>query len=312
MAIIKTTKQDTKPFLKWAGGKTQLLAKIEEKLPHEGLTNGTITKYVEPFVGSGAVLFYIMRSYPQIKEAYINDINPELMNTYNVIKENVSLLISILGDMEKTYLPLEHDARKKYYYHQRDNFNITKPCNIDSSNNKEEAAHRAAQFIFLNRTCFNGLYRVNKKGKFNVPMGKYKNPTICNTTLLKNVNEFLQNVSIYIGDYRNTKDIIDDSTFVYFDPPYRPINKSSNFTAYSNNDFNDTSQIELCRYFKLLNTKKAHLMLSNSDPKNENPGDNFFDDLYRNFNVYRVDASRRINSNASKRGTITELLVTNY
>lgn len=312
MAMKTTPILKSKPFLKWAGGKTQLLPKIDAALPHKELNNGTLKKYVEPFVGSGAVLFHILEKYPQISEIYINDINIDLINVYVTIKINVLSLISILDKIEKEYLPLEHEQRKEYYYKIRKIFNDTQIDEKYVYSNNDIAINRAAQFIFLNRTCFNGLYRVNKKGEFNVPMGQYKNPKICNTPLLKSVHRALQKVSIYSGDYKNTESVIDNSSFVYFDPPYRPITTSSNFTSYSSNGFDDANQIELSNYFNLLNNKGAYLMLSNSDPKNVDHNDNFFDDLYKSFNINRVNATRRINSNASKRGVITELLITNY
>lgn len=311
MTIITKNFQDAKPFVKWAGGKTQLLPVIRDNLPKKELTDGTIKKYIEPFVGSGALLFDIVTSYPQIEEVYIFDINPELINTYRVIKNNVCALISLLKKFENTFIPLNTEDRKKYYYEVREQFNE----NMDGFSinlPKKGLAERAAQFIFLNRTCFNGLYRVNKKGKFNVPMGQYKNPTICNVDNLMNTNKFLQIVSINLGDYKESENYIDSSSFVYFDPPYRPISKSSSFTSYSKFDFDDQKQIELSNYYTELSEKGAYLMLSNSDPKNIDSEDDFFDEIYKGFNINRVEAKRNINSKASKRGKITELLITNY
>ena len=166
--------------------------------------------------------------------------------------------------------------------------------------------------IFLNRTCFNGLYRVNKKGLFNVPMGDYKNPKICDEENLINISEKLKNVDIIHGDYKKSYDFIDENTFVYFDPPYRPLNQTSSFTSYTEYTFGDKEQVEFSEYFKLLNEKGAKLLLSNSDPKNENIEDNFFDDLYKEFDISRIEASRAINSNGGKRGKITEILVNNW
>lgn len=309
--MVLTENYNVRPFLKWAGGKTQLLPVINEKLPHEELKNGTIRTYIEPFVGSGAVLFDVLKKYPQIEEAFIYDINPELINTYNSIKYDVESLINILDKMESDYIPLDNENRKKYYYNQRQEFNDTLD-DFSIYNESDYSIQRAAQFIFLNRTCFNGLYRVNKKGLFNVPMGQYKNPKICNSELLRDVSKFLERVSIHLGDYRESYDPTDKSTFVYFDPPYRPLNASSSFTSYSKYDFNDKNQQELSEYYRKLDEKGAYLMLSNSDPKNVSSSDNFFDDLYEGYNINRVKASRRINSNAKKRGEITELLISNY
>lgn len=307
-----TSKIDlVKPFLKWAGGKTQLLEEIEKSLPESELLNGKITKYVEPFVGSGAVMFFILQKYPQIKEAYVWDINPELINVYTVIKENVDSLIELLSKKESEFIPLDQENRKAFYYKVRTEFNESLD-NFDFTNYGEHSEIRASQFIFLNRTCFNGLFRVNKQGKFNVPMGNYSNPKICFDENLRAVNKFLQRVEIKLGDYKESKVVIDDSTFVYFDPPYRPLNESSSFTSYSKFDFIDENQIELADYYKDLNLKGSYLMLSNSDPKNVNPEDSFFDDLYSEFNIRRVDARRNINSKGNNRGTIKELLIANY
>ncbi|NYE58028.1 DNA adenine methylase [Carboxydothermus ferrireducens] len=192
------------------------------------------------------------------------------------------------------------------YYEIRDEYN-SKVSSIDHID-----IERAAKFIFLNRTCFNGLYRVNKEGKFNVPYGDYKNPTICDERNLYLVSSLLQKVQIFAGDYRESAKYISKDSFVYFDPPYRPLNKTSNFTSYSKSDFTDKDQIELARFYAQMNELGAFLLLSNSDPKNEDPNDNFFDDLYKDFNIYRVMARRSINSDGRGRGLIKELLITNY
>jgi DNA adenine methylase len=210
-----------------------------------------------------------------------------------------------LQQFEKEHLNHNDDSRKEYYYEKRDLFNSY----IQSNDNE---ILRAALFIYLNKTCFNGLYRVNKKGLFNVPMGSYKNPTICDTDNLVLVSKKLQNVEIISGDYGKTKDMIDENTFVYFDPPYRPLSKTAEFTSYTNADFNDVNQIELANYTKELSQKGAKILLSNSDPKNTNPNDEFFDELYKPFSINRISAKRSINRNAKDRGKISELLVCNY
>ena len=208
--------------------------------------------------------------------------------------------------MEEEYIPLDNENRKIYYYEKRQEYNNLK-INIEENN-----IEKASLFIFLNKTCFNGLYRVNKKGEFNVPMGAYKNPKICDKENLKNVAMALKNVKIVYADYRESKDFIDEKTFVYIDPPYRPLNLTSSFTSYTENDFSDKEQIELAEYIDVLNKKGAKIVMSNSDPKNNNIDDNFFDELYKNYNINRVKATRMLNSNASLRGAINELLITNY
>ena len=237
---------------------------------------------------------------------YISDKNLELINTYKSIRDNVDILIKSLKEMEEQYIPLNNEDRKIYYYEKREEYNSLK---INSEVNNIE---KAILFIFLNKTCFNGLYRVNKKGKFNVPMGAYKKPKICDEENLKNVSLTLRNVKIVYADYRESEKFIDDKTFVYIDPPYRPLNITSSFTSYTENDFNDKEQIELAEYINVLNKKGAKIVISNSDPKNNDIDDNFFDKLYKNYNINRVKATRMLNSNASLRGAINELLITNY
>ncbi|WP_231724058.1 DNA adenine methylase, partial [Oceanivirga salmonicida] len=208
--------------------------------------------------------------------------------------------------IENEYITLDNIARKEYYYKKRDDFNdyINKVLNDD--------IYGSALFIFLNRTCFNGLYRVNSKGLFNVPMGAYKNPKICNEENLKNISKKLKSIKIICGSYDKSYDFIDEKTFVYFDPPYRPLTQTASFTSYDKMCFDDREQEKLAKYFEKVNLKGAVAVLSNSDPKNINENDNFFDDLYSKFNIYRIQSKRRINSNASKRGNISELLITNY
>ena len=298
--IEKLSKNSAKPFLKWAGGKTQLIGEIENNLP-VGLKREEITKYVEPFVGSGAIFFYLVSKY-NIQEVYINDTNKNLINTYKVIRDDIESLINQLKELSKIYSKGNEEEKSKFFYDVRDLYN----------GNRTNKIKHASYFIFLNRTCFNGLYRVNSKGGFNVPFGKYVNPKICDEDNLRNVSQILKNIKILNIDFEDTEKYIDSKTFVYFDPPYRPLNITSNFNSYSKDAFNDDTQKKLAQYFKKLNEKGAKLMLSNSDPKNTNESDSFFDDLYSGFNIKRVNAKRMINSNASKRGEITELLITNY
>nr|WP_005901273.1 MULTISPECIES: DpnII family type II restriction endonuclease [Fusobacterium] len=299
----KEERIECKPFIKWVGGKGQLLPEINKLYPIE--LGKTINKYAEIFIGGGAVLFDILSKY-RLDEVYISDKNLELINTYKSIRDNIDILIKSLKEMEEEYIPLDDENRKIYYYEKRQKYNKLK-INIEENN-----IEKASLFIFLNKTCFNGLYRVNKKGEFNVPMGAYKNPKICDKENLKNVSMALKNVKIIYADYRESESFIDEKTFVYIDPPYRPLNTSSSFTSYTENDFSDKEQIELAEYIDLLNKKKAKIVISNSDPKNNNIDDNFFDELYKNYNINRVKATRMLNSNASLRGAINELLITNY
>ena len=292
-----------KPFVKWAGGKSSLIPQITKYFPFE-LKNGQIEKYVEPFVGGGAVLIDILQKY-DVKQAYAFDINKDLINCYNVIKYKVEDLIQKLEKKEKEFLALCIDERQKYFYDIRTKYN-------SYFLNAELDAERASEFIFLNRTCFNGLYRVNKSGKFNVPFGKYKNSTICDSRNLRNLSILFKNTIFKYGDYKESESLIDENTFVYFDPPYRPLSVTSGFTSYTKEDFNDENQKELAKYYNKLNVKNAKLMLSNSNPKNTDENDDFFENIYKGFNINEVSAKRMINSNAKGRGEISELLITNY
>ncbi|WP_289242720.1 DNA adenine methylase [uncultured Campylobacter sp.] len=291
----------SKPFLKWAGGKGQLLNKFKEIYPQE-LINGEIKIYIEPFVGGGAVLFDILQNY-QIEKAYINDINKELINCYRCIKANAEEVIKQLDILEKEYLTSED--RAIYFYKVRDRYN-------EIQLNAHYDFEKCADFIFLNKTCFNGLYRVNKDGKFNVPHGKYKNPLICDKENLRSCSNLLQKVEISCGNYEEILEKVGNNTFLYFDPPYRPLIENNSFVSYDKSGFDDNDQIKLAENYKALDDKNCLLMLSNSDPKNINEEDNFFDDIYKGFEIERVFAKRMINSSASKRGDITEIIVMNY
>jgi len=291
-----------KPFVKWAGGKGQLIDEIKKQFP-KGLGD-TVRKYAEPFVGGGAVLFEILNIY-ELDEIYISDTNAELINTYQVIRNNVDGLIDLLSQYQYEYIPLCEESRKEYYYNKRKRFNQLKIQGVLDT-------EIASLFIFLNRTCFNGLYRVNSKGEYNVPIGSYKAPLICDEDNLRQVSQALSRVQIVCGDYRNSNFFVDSNTFVYFDPPYRPLNATSNFTAYTENAFDDKSQSELAEYIQELSDRGAYVLASNSDPKNINPEDDFFDDLYSRMRIMRISASRMINSNASSRGKISELLISSY
>lgn len=298
-----------KPFLKWAGGKTQLLPEIQKRLPVE-FEIGKVKRYVEPFLGGGAVFLYLAQNY-QIDEVIISDINDELLIVYTTVQEKVDDLIEKLTRLKKTYLSLSEEKRDVFFYKQRELFNENRQ-EVSFARFRSSWIGRTAQFIFLNHTCFNGLYRTNSKLHFNVPFGKYAQPGIFDENNLRNVSEVLQRVEIKKGDFETCEDLADDETFIYFDPPYRPISKTSSFSTYHKAEFSDDDQRRLAALFHRLNEKGAKLMLSNSDPKNENAEDNFFDDLYKGFRIERVKASRAINSNGAKRGQINELIISNY
>jgi len=298
-----------RPFLKWAGGKTQLLNELTRRLPGE-LTEGEITKYVEPFVGGGAFFFYLNQRF-SFEQCYICDINEELVLSYRVIQRSVNRLISELKTLESDYLSRSEKERETLYYKFRDAFN-RKRSEIDFETYSSEWIERAAQIFFLNRTCYNGLFRVNRRGEFNVPFGRYKNPEILNEDNLKGVSELLKTTQILLGDFTRCRKYVDDRTFVYFDPPYRPLNPTSSFTSYSKNGFREEDQVRLAKFFRELDEKGAKIMLSNSDPKNENLDDSFFDDLFSDYYIERVPAKRMINCNGARRGDINELIITNY
>ena len=298
-----------RPFLKWAGGKGQLLDKFQELYPKQ-LKENKIKNFYEPFLGSGAVFFDIAQKY-EIENAYLYDINEELVLTYKVIQNDVSKLTDFLYRYQKSYLKLDKTKRQEFFYDQRSNYNLQR-FNIDYDKYSENWFPRAAQLIFLNKTCFNGLYRVNSKGEFNSPAGDYDNPTICDEQNLLAVNKVLQIAEIRKADFKEIITDLKSNSFVYFDPPYRPISKTASFKAYSKHGFEDNEQIQLSKLFKFIHEEGSSVMLSNSDPKNLDPNDNFFDEIYNDFNIFRVPARRMINSNAAKRGTINEIVVTNY
>jgi DNA adenine methylase len=289
-----------KPFVKWVGGKSQLLNEIRRKYPQN------IEKYCEPFVGGGAVLFDILQTF-QPSEVLINDINKELINTYSQVKNNCEELILQLNGLQEKYKNLSEEERKTLFYEKRNRYN-----EIKINDNETENLEKAALFIFLNKTCFNGLYRVNSKGLFNVPFNKAKNPLICDTENLRSCSYLLQKVTLKVGDYKECESFIDEKTFVYIDPPYRPLTQTSAFTSYSENQFSDKEQIELADFIEKLSTNGATVVASNSDPKNSDENDNFFDELYADFEIERVFASRMVNSKGNGRGVIKELLIANF
>ena len=285
-----------KPFIKWVGGKTQLLGEIRRHYPER------IDKYCEPFVGGGAVLFDVLSSF-RPSEVLINDINPELINTYRHVKDNTEELIERLRMLEDEYYSL--DDKKSCYLKMRTRFNRL----IVSASNTVE---KAALFIALNKTCFNGLYRVNAKGLFNVPYNNARHPLICDEENIRACGELLKNTIITNWDYRETASFIDENTFMYVDPPYRPLTASSSFTSYNERGFTDENQIELGEFLLEMKQRGAMVLLSNSDPKNTDTTDNFFDNLYKDFSIERVSASRMINSKGAGRGAVSELLISSF
>ena len=299
-----------KPFMKWAGGKSQLLGQFQKYYPKE-LKVGRIKKYFEPFLGGGAVFLDIAQNF-LIESAFLTDINEELILAYKVIQRNPESLIEFLWKYSKQYYNLSEEERKEYFYEVRTNLNLQR-FQINYRRYSKNWIPRAAQLIFLNKTCFNGLFRLNKKGEFNVPFGRYKNPKILDEENILALSKILQISEINAGNFYSTENKIDENSFVYFDPPYRPISKTSSFTSYSKYSFNDPEQIKLGRYFtKLAREKNAKLMLSNSDPTNVNSNDTFFKDLFSGFKIHNILANRMINCNGEKRGRIKELVITNY
>ncbi len=253
------------------------------------------------------MFFYMLQRFPNIERAVINDVNSYLITAYRVIKNFPDELIERLGDIEQRYFALaDEEAKKNFYLQARSIFNDEELDDID----------RAKYLIFLNRTCFNGLYRVNAKGKFNVPFGRHLHPTICNAEVIRADNHVLNRVNVVLlnGDFELTKEYMGNgNNFFYFDPPYRPLNATSSFNSYSKEDFNDDEQIRLSGYCAMISKiPNVKWMLSNADCSAKNPNDTFFENLYTDFNINRVYASRAINANPSKRGKLTELLIKNY
>lgn len=299
--------------IKWAGGKKQLLNQLNNEIDKiEDIKNMT---YIEPFVGAGA-LFLDLIEKRKFKKYIINDLNTKLINMYIQIRDNPHKLMTKIEKLKQEYLAIEDsELKKEYYYKIRKSFN---EINLKGNLADIEKLNQSAYFIFLNKTGFNGLYRENKKGEFNVPIGSYKNPSIyiekdilnlSKALNIKEDNKFI--VEIKNTDYKDLLKNVNENVFIYFDPPYRPITVGG-FNSYNRSEFNDKEQIELANFIKKSDVKGAKTMLSNSDPKNLDEKDEFFDDLYSDFNIKRVYARRSINSNGKARGNITELLITNF
>ncbi len=297
----KTKEPIARPFLKWAGGKRQLLESIAYHLPGE-IHSGQAYHYAEPFMGSGAVFFMLANRFPKMEKARLNDINQNLVITYQVARDHPAKLIAFLESLQTKYLTLDGPARKAFFLQTRAAYNH------DKNNDIQQAAY----LIFLNRTCFNGLFRVNSKGHFNVPHGKYKNPRICDKENIMAVSGTLQNVEITHGDFEKTFGKMTKPTFFYLDPPYKPLNKTSSFISYDKSIFSDQEQERLKKFCDLVHSQGHYFMLSNSDPRNHDPANTFFHDLYAGYYIKTVKAKRVINSNGKDRGAINELLITNY
>ncbi len=304
-AVVKKKAVVPKPFVKWAGGKGNLLQQLEALLPtnFDDLENVT---YIEPFVGGGAMLFHMLQHHKCIKRAVINDINADLIRSYYLIANEPQILIDRLNDIEENYFSVDYPERRDLYYAYRERYN-------------SEGIHpdeRAALFIFLNHTCFNGLHRVNAAGKFNVPYGRYKKPVICNEELIMADHRFLNSVELVIrqpGDYKLIRQNLSRNApnFVYFDPPYRPINETSSFKEYSNDPFEDRQQEELKAFCDRLSNQNCLIMLSNSDSKTED-GDSYFEELYQGYQFERIMAPRFINANGDKREKQSEVVIRNF
>lgn len=300
-----SSKNSPRPFLKWVGGKTQLLSELEARLPLD-FADG-VRVYAEPFVGGGAFLWRILSRPNNLEKVIINDLNPDLANAYGVIQSRVEDLITTLHALQRDFRSLANEDSKREFY-----------LSIRASYNQEDASHtadsvlRAAQMLFMNRTCFNGLYRVNAKGAFNVPFGRYANPQICDEETLRADAAALSGVEILNGDFANAVSGADAGWFVYFDPPYRPLSSTSSFCDYTQGGFDDGEQRRLAALCRDLDGKGARWLLSNSDPKGRNPADSFFDELYAGFEIQGVQATRMLNSNPEKRGKLGELLISNY
>lgn len=302
MLKSKKHKIIAKPFVKWAGGKGALIKELVSYLPDDFEHQQEIT-YVEPFVGGGAMLFYVLTHFPNVTKAIINDVNSDLINCYLFIKNEPIRLITLLRNIHEEYYERKTlEAKADYYYSLREEYN-----NSDLS-----LLERAAYLMFLNKTCFNGLYRVNANGKFNVPFGRYKKPNICDERLIMADHQILQKVDIYVGEYSELPiEVNDNYCFIYIDPPYRPISDSSSFIEYTHKMFDDAEQVKLKELCDELTERGCIIMQSNSNSMDED-GESYFAKLYDLYRIEHIMAYRFINAYAKKREKETELLIMNY
>lgn len=296
--------------MKWAGGKSQLAEEIFRAFPQTIFQNEKLT-FVEPFVGGGAILFRILSSGIKVARSVINDINPALSETYRCVRDNAEKLVGELTELQTAYfsLPQEGEARREFFLARRAEFNA---LTVSSNGNVGRDEIRVpALMVFLNRTCFNGLFRVNAHGEFNVPFGKYKNPKICDAETLRSDSRLLQSTEILCGDFEETLKFADGNAIFYLDPPYKPISETSSFNAYAQGGFDDAEQVRLRNFCGKLHERGARWVLSNSDACDAT-GTPFFDKLYAGFNIRRVLASRMVNANPAKRGKLSEVLISNF
>lgn len=298
-----------RPFLKWVGGKGQLIPAIDEHLPAD-LKQGRVKTYIEPFVGGGALFFHVAQKY-DIDRFILSDNNPDLILTYVVIKSEVEALIGVLDALESRYIKLNETQREKFYYKARTRFN-SRRFEIPTSKISPDLVEHAADLIFLNKTCFNGLFRVNSSGLFNVAFGRYDNPKICSSDNLLKVSALLSKATILHRDFEDVIDFVDRQSFVYLDPPYRPLTVTANFTAYSATTFTSLDQQRLAYVCQLINKRQAKFMISNSDPSNVDPDDKFFRETYPDYRIEKTSANRMVNCKADRRGKISELMIMNY
>lgn len=304
----KTATTTSLPFLKWVGGKRQVLPQLQKLYPKD-LAKGGINTYYEPFLGGGAVFFDIVSNFA-LKTAYLYDTNADLVLTYKVVQQDPKALIKSLEILSKTYQELNAQEQKNMFYALRQEFNQTR-TKIDYKSISKPWINRASLLIFLNKTCFNGLFRLNLNGDFNSPQGRYKAPKILDKQAILQASNALNIAIIKQADF--SKMLLDlnapnaHKAFVYFDPPYKPISPTSSFTSYTKDKFNDLNQENLATLFAKLSQMGAKIMLSNSSPK-----DNFLNNLYKNYTINKIQAKRTINSNHHKRKAIEEIVVTNY
>lgn len=306
LKVVPPSEQSARPFLKWVGGKTQLIRHIEERLPPELKTGDLV--YAEPFLGGGSIFFHVAQKYPA-KRFIISDNNRDLVWAYKTVQNFVEPLIETLGDMQSIFWALSMEDRSAMYYETREVFNAERH---ELTEQPDFRIKRTAQMIFLNKTCFNGLYRVNSTGGFNVAFGKYDKPPICDKPNLVSCSRILRSVDVILCDFEQIREMMGTDSFVYLDPPYRPISETSNFTSYSSSTFNAGEQDRLAKFCLDLHRKGCRLMISNSDPKNLNPNDTYFEETYPDFNIATLSANRMVNCKADRRGKISELLLTNY
>ncbi|WP_143461369.1 DNA adenine methylase [Levilactobacillus enshiensis] len=315
MCAANSKLSEISPIIKWAGGKKKLTPLIEQAISKK-FNLDKIDTYIEPFAGGASLFLHLATKY-QFKKQVIMDINPELINLYIQVRDHLQPLMTGLTNIQIEYNTLSNDddfdEKKNYFYQVRNCFNQTllleqsKSTEIDTTQKIEQAV----RFIFLNKTDFNGLYRVNSKGTFNVPFGRRKQLNLFDNDNLLNFSNLLQNTEILLGDYQDTLHFADENSFFYFDPPYRPLSDSASFTSYAKSSFNDASQIELANFIKEITKRRSHFALSNSDPHQSDPNDDFFDSLYSDYTIQRIQAARMISARSKGRGNVSELLIIN-